>query len=149
MRLGKPGSQKPQAPCQMPTRARCFCLVVSATACATCCAARRLNWSEPFFRAQSVPTKEPSRWNQRLGTIHEGAGEVMGAPVVRSLTTRSAKPDYALENELPVCGAGAGGCPPGLTRPLALPFGTQTYPLPAGLTGGGTRPPPTPVAASL
>jgi hypothetical protein len=44
-----------------------------------CWLTRRLNWSEPLSRAQWAawaPTKGPSRrLNQRLGTIHGGAGD--------------------------------------------------------------------------
>jgi hypothetical protein len=66
------------------------------------CAARRLNWSGAFSRAQWAPTKV-------LGTIHGGAGEARGGGGWVTDPPGHAKPDYALENESPAA-RGAGGC---------------------------------------
>jgi hypothetical protein len=104
-----------------------------------------------FPEHNGFPTNGPSRRNQRLGTIHGGDGEVRGAegwvpdhPVMPNLIMV-----WKMSALCGGCRAGARLCPLGLARPLAPPFGAQTDPLPAGLTGGDTRPPPPPVAASF
>ena len=92
----------------------------------------------PEHNGEWAPTKGPPRLNQRLGTIHGGAGEVRGADGWVPDPPGHTKPDYALENESPVGrGAGAGqGCAPPPPWPRAPFIGTQAGPLPAGLAGG-------------
>jgi hypothetical protein len=73
---------------------------------------RRLNWTEAISRAQWAPTKEPSLLNQRLGTIHGGAGEARGAggwvtDPPGHAKPGHAKPDYAECGRVPGCGRGA------------------------------------------
>ena len=109
--------------------------------------ARRLNWTEAISRAQRAPTKGPSLLNQRLGTIHGGAGEARGAGGWVPDPPGHAKPGYALENESPA-GRSAGGCqvvgagprPPGWVAigPKPKPRGAGGAPGP--LRGEGRRP---------
>ena len=113
-------------------------------------APRRLNWTEAISRAQWAPTKGPSLLNQRLGTIHGGAGEARGAGGWVPDPPGHAKPGYALENESPA-GRSAGGCqvvgagprPPGWVAigPKPKPRGAGGAPGPLRGEGGAAASP--------
>jgi hypothetical protein len=88
-----------------------------------------------------VSTKGPSRWNQRLGTIHGGGWGGQGSrcgwvPDPPGHT----RPDYALENESPA-GRGAGGCqavPTGTLSPACTALWRPDRPPSSGLDREGT-----------
>ena len=92
----------------------------------------------------TTTTKGPSLLNQRLGTIHGGAGEARGAGGWVPDPPGHAKPGCALENESPARRS-AGGCqvvgagprPPGLGRNWAQTEAQGGWWGPGSAAGGG------------
>jgi hypothetical protein len=93
---------------------------------------------EPKMWAASPDENTPRGPNQAVRSIPRGHG-TEGVPLSWSLHPVMASVWASGVQVRPPGAAGTGRrrlCPQGLLRPLALPFGTQAAPLPAGLAGG-------------